>query len=258
MANFRTHLNGGIFVSVAAVLGLHGAGLVESSATLGYFALGVAGSLLPDIDADASKPVRAFFDVLGVAVAFAMTLPLIGRFLPLEVALIWVGVFLCVRYLIFELFARATVHRGIWHSWLGIAAAALATVNIAYWIMGRSAESAWIAGFMVAIGYLTHLILDELYSVDLLNSRVKRSFGTALKPFSLVDPRSSFAMLAAVVALAWVAPALDRGLVPMETLYRAASVAAARLVTTLGGMIAGVDPLWQALIDWMQTASDQL
>ncbi|CRI66637.1 Membrane-bound metal-dependent hydrolase [Thiocapsa sp. KS1] len=258
MANFQTHLNGGIFVSVTAVLGLHGAGLVEQGATLGYFALGVAGSLLPDIDADASKPVRAFFNVLGVAVAFAMTLPLIGRFLPLEVALIWVGVFLCVRYLIIEIFTRATVHRGIWHSWLGIAAAALAAVNIAYWMMNRSAESAWIAGFMVGIGYLTHLVLDELYSVDLLNSRVKRSFGTALKPFSLVDPRSSFGMSAAVVALAWVAPALDWGLLPAENLPQAAVIAADRLVATFGDVIDGAGLLLRSLIDWIRTGAANL
>jgi hypothetical protein len=258
MANFQTHLNGGIFVSVATVLGLHGAGLVEQGATLGYFALGVAGSLLPDIDADASKPVRAFFNVLGVAVAFAMTLPLIGRFLPLEVALIWVGVFLCVRYLIIEIFTRATVHRGIWHSWLGIAAAALAAVNIAYWVMNRSAESAWIAGFMVGIGYLTHLVLDELYSVDLLNSRVKRSFGTALKPFSLADPRSSFGMLAAVVALAWVAPAFDWGLLPAENVTQAAVIAADRLIATFGDVIDGAGLLLQSLIDWIRTGAANL
>lgn len=258
MANFQTHLNGGIFVSVATVLGLHGAGLVEQGATLDYFALGVAGSLLPDIDADASKPVRAFFNVLGVAVAFAMTLPLIGRFLPLDVALIWVGVFLCVRYLIIEIFTRATVHRGIWHSWLGIAAAALAAVNIAYWMMNRSAESAWIAGFMVGIGYLTHLVLDELYSVDLLNSRVKRSFGTALKPFSLADPRSSFGMLAAVVALAWVAPAFDWGLLPAENVTQAAVIAADRLIATFGDVIDGAGLLLQSLIDWIRTGAANL
>jgi hypothetical protein len=38
---------------------------------------------------------------------------------------------------------------------------------------------------MVGIGYLTHLVLDEFYSVDLFNRKIKRSFGTALKPFSL-------------------------------------------------------------------------
>ncbi|MBN2887042.1 MAG: metal-dependent hydrolase [Chromatiaceae bacterium] len=206
MANFQTHLNVGLFVSGAAVLGLHGAGLVTPAQTLPFFALGVAGSLLPDIDADNSRPVRMFFSLFGALAAFVVALPLVDRFLPLELVLIWGGVFLGVRYGVFEIFARLTVHRGIWHSWLALVAVALAIVDAAYWWMGVDARTAWGAGLMVGIGYLTHLVLDEIYSVDLLNSRVKRSFGTALKPFSLADPGSSFAMLVVVLALAWIAP----------------------------------------------------
>ncbi|WP_043756354.1 metal-dependent hydrolase [Imhoffiella purpurea] len=206
MANFQTHLNGGILASAAATLGLHMGGMVQGGQTLPLFALGVIGSLLPDIDSDTSKPVNALFSVLGAGLAFAMTLPLMDCFQPLELTLIWVGVFLCVRYGFFEIFTRFTVHRGIWHSWLGIAAASLATVDIAYWIWEQPPESAWTAGLMVGIGYFTHLFLDEVYSVDLFNSRLKRSFGTALKPFSLDDRWSSLSMLAVVLALAWVAP----------------------------------------------------
>ncbi|MFD2113705.1 metal-dependent hydrolase [Thiorhodococcus fuscus] len=206
MANFQTHLNVGILASAGATLGLHVAGLVPGSDTLALFALGVIGSLLPDIDSDTSKPVNGLFSVLGAGLAFAMTLPLTDRFLPLELTLIWVGVFLCVRYGFFEIFTRFTVHRGVWHSWLGIAATSLAATNIAYWMWGQPPESAWTAGLMVGIGYFTHLCLDELFSVDLFNSRLKRSFGTALKPFSFDDRWSSLSMLAVCVALAWVAP----------------------------------------------------
>ena len=91
-------------------------------------------------------------------------------------------------------------------SLFALVAVSLAITDIAYWWMGEDARTAWGAGLMVGIGYLTHLVLDEVYSVDLLNSRVKRSFGTALKPFSLADPGSSFAMLVVVLALAWIAP----------------------------------------------------
>ena len=225
MANFQTHLNGGIFASGASVLGLHGAGLIEPDATLGYFALGIVGSLLPDIDSDASKPVRAFFNVLAAALAFAMTLPLMRRLLPFELILVWAGVFLCVRYLVFEVFTRLTVHRGIWHSWLGSAVAMLGTVNIAHWGLDRSPESAWVAGLVVGIGYLTHLCLDELSSVDLLSIRTKRSFGTALKPFSLADPWSSLGMLSAALALGWLAPTTDWATAPAEAMAEGIAIA---------------------------------
>jgi hypothetical protein len=207
MANFQTHLTGGILISGAAVLGLHGAGWIAPRAAVGYFALGVVGSLLPDIDAAASRPVRAFFAVCAVALAFVVTLPLIGRLLALELVLVWAAVYVCVRYVVVLIFSRLTVHRGIWHSWLAIAVAALGTVDAAYWLLRMPSEVAWLSGLMIGIGYLTHLCLDELYSVDLLNSRVKRSFGTALKPLSLADPHASLGMFLAALVLLWLSPA---------------------------------------------------
>ncbi len=209
MANFQTHLYGGILVSGGAVLVLHGSGLATESQTLMLFGLGVLGSLLPDIDADGSAPVRAFFGVLGAALAFAWTLPLIGRDSPLNLGLIWIGSFLAVRVLLCEAFARLTVHRGIWHSLLAAVFTALAAVNLLHWLFGQAAQAAWVGGLMVGIGYLVHLVLDEAVGVDLLGARVRRSFGTALKPWSFRDPASSLAMAAAVALVAWLAPSGD-------------------------------------------------
>jgi hypothetical protein len=209
MADFQTHLYGGLVVSGVAVLGLHGSGLVPEGQTLMLFGLGVLGSLLPDIDADASLPVRGLFGVLGSVLAFAWTLPLSGRYGPLTLALIWIGSFLTVRVLLREAFSRLTVHRGIWHSLLAALFAALATVNLLYWLVGQAAQTAWLGGLMVGGGCLTHLVLDEVSGVNLSGARARRSFGTALKPWSLKDPWSSLAMAAAVGALAWLAPAMD-------------------------------------------------
>lgn len=209
MANFQTHLYGGILVSGGSVLALHGAGLVTEGQTLLLFGLGVAGGLLPDVDADASAPVRGFFGVLGAVLAFAWTLPLLGRYSPLSLALIWSGSFLAVRVLLCEAFAHLTVHRGIWHSLLAALFAALAAVNLLHWMLGLAPQDAWVGGLMVGIGYLAHLVLDELFGVDLLGVRTKRSFGTALKPWSLRDPASSLAMAVAVGVCLWLAPTTD-------------------------------------------------
>jgi hypothetical protein len=40
------------------------------------------------------------------------------------------------------------------------------------------------AGAFVILGYMVHLVLDEVYSIDLGGVKVRRSFGTALKIFS--------------------------------------------------------------------------
>jgi hypothetical protein len=57
-------------------------------------------------------------------------------------------------------------------------------------------------------GYLTHLILDEIYSVDVMDTRVKASFGTALKLFDHRHLGHSAVMAAAVgLVFMWTPPA---------------------------------------------------
>jgi hypothetical protein len=67
---------------------------------------------------------------------------------------------------------------------------------------------AWLAGGFLFIGYITHLILDEMYSVDVFDTRIKSSFGSALKLYDgkhLGD--TAVVTLACVVAFALAPPA---------------------------------------------------
>ena len=75
---------------------------------------------------------------------------------------------------------------------------------------------AWLAGGFMFIGYLTHLILDEIYSVDVMDTRIKASFGTALKIVDHRHPAASTAMAVAAALAFWVAP-------PMKTFVDAIS-----------------------------------
>lgn len=87
-----------------------------------------------------------------------------------------------------------------------IAAAILfmqASVAISANLFIQSALLSWSIGLMVFIGFITHLLLDELYSVDFMGRRIKRSFGTALK---IIDSRyivPSVAIIALNIGL-WV------------------------------------------------------
>jgi hypothetical protein len=99
-----------------------------------------------------------------------------------------------------------SVHRGIWHSLIAGLFCAFVTVTIYSKLLGRNDGVAWLAGGFLLIGYLTHLILDEVYSVDVMDTRIKSSFGTALK---IVDPRypgASSAMAVAMLLTFWVTP----------------------------------------------------
>ncbi len=209
MANFSTHLYGGALVSSVGSLAVFGLGWTDPALTQMLFLAGVAGGLLPDIDADNSTPVRGFFTLLGALFAFLASFAMLGRLLPRELVVVWVVVFVGVRFGLFELFSRCTVHRGLCHSWLAAGFSALAALNGAFHLVGFSARESWLVGIFVALGYLTHLFLDESASVDLLRNRVKRSFGTALKPFSMAAPGASLTMFLGAIALAFLAPPVD-------------------------------------------------
>src|ERR1700752_3273971 len=111
------------------------------------------------------------------------------------------GTLVFVRYVVKEVFFNFSYHRGIWHSLLATAFCAFVTAWVYSKLLGRNEGVAWLAAGFMAIGYLTHLILDEIYSVDVMDTRLKASFGTALKPVDFKHPGHSAAMGVATVLL---------------------------------------------------------
>ncbi|MGB5737413.1 MAG: metal-dependent hydrolase [Thiohalocapsa sp.] len=185
MANFKTHLIGGTIVSSAGAFASFGQGLSGPGETQALFVVGVAGSLLPDIDADDSKPMRAVFDLAGIVVGFLVAFRFAEHLKMLDLVLIWGCVWLAMCFPVRMLFARFTVHRGIWHTLLMALVLALTATIAADFLLDLAPTLAWLVGGFTLLGYLTHLLLDEFASVDLFDRRVKRSFGTAFKPLSL-------------------------------------------------------------------------
>ncbi|MBN2701214.1 MAG: metal-dependent hydrolase [Methylohalobius sp. ZOD2] len=212
MANFRTHLIGATLVSGAAVTATIAVELapIDQSPTL--MGLGMAGGILPDIDADNSTPVRLAFSLLGLICAFLAIFYALEhfRFSIGELFVLGLGAFLLIRYGIFEFFLRLTEHRGVFHSLLAVACFTLAGASASFNLFSFPPQLAWLHGLLLGMGYLTHLILDELFSVDLSNSRLKRSFGTALKLFHYRDLKAS--LLMGMVTLGLTATTPDPGL----------------------------------------------
>ncbi len=206
MANFRSHLTVGALVSGVAAFASYGEGLSSSTETQALFVLGTAASLLPDIDADDSKPVRGLFNIVGIVIGFLVAFRFAGRVGLFEQVGVWVGVALLVAFPLRWAFARLTVHRGIWHTLLMAIVVTLAVTVVADSLLGLDEVLAWLAGGFVLLGYLTHLTLDEVASVDLLDRRVKRSFGTALKPLSLRAWPWSLVLIGMTVLLVGLTP----------------------------------------------------
>ena len=206
MADFRTHLTGGALVAAAAAFASYAHGLSDAAGTQALFAVGTAASLLPDIDADDSKPLRAVFDIAGIVAGFLVAFAFAGRFGALELVGIWAGTWLMVRWPVRMAFAHFTVHRGLWHSLLMALVLALGTGIVAERWVGLGPGMAWLAACFVLLGYVTHLVLDEIASVDLLGRQTKASFGSALKPASLRAWPGSVVLLVLAVLLLGLAP----------------------------------------------------
>jgi membrane-bound metal-dependent hydrolase YbcI (DUF457 family) len=183
MADFKTH------ITASTSLGL----IYSTSA---YYTYGVplehcliagglcsAAGMLPDLDSSSGIPQREMLAFLSVFVPMLM----MPRFqamglLPEHMVLAAGILYLLIRFGIGGLFRRYAKHRGMWHS----IPAALIAGMIAFLIsFSGTVEVRVFKAWAVVMGFLSHLVLDEIYSVDWQGKkiRVKRSFGTALKLF---------------------------------------------------------------------------
>jgi len=206
MANFTTHIAVGTVVAGTLATLTLAADVIAPDNLIAVTMAGVLGSVLPDIDLKDSRPSRIMFAGLAIFFSFAVLFATADRLSVAELWLLWLGTLLFVRYGLHRVFHHLSVHRGIWHSILaGLFCAAATTIVFGYGL-DRHAGVAWLAGGFMLVGYLVHLTLDEIYSVDVLDRRLKSSFGTALKLFDRRHPYASGGMAAALALALWLAP----------------------------------------------------
>ena len=208
MADFKTHLSVAGTLSGVLAVGCLQTGLAEPKDALLFFTLGAVGGILPDIDSDHSIPVNILFSCLATLAAFFSVFSKIGAYSIVESIILWVAVFVIVRYLVFELFKRSTVHRGVFHSLLAAVFFCFLSATLLHDVFALPSALAWLSSCFIVFGYLIHLLLDELYSVDMMGIRLKKSFGTALKPISFTYLKASIALIIATLALYFFVPEL--------------------------------------------------
>jgi hypothetical protein len=118
-------------------------------------------------------------------------------------------IYIVIRFGIGEVFKFYTVHRGMWHSIPAAVTCGLAAMFICccddYRLRVFKAGA-------VFLGFMSHLVLDELWSIELRRGRIrlKSSFGTALKFWgkSLWGNFSTYAKLAAMILVTMGDPIL--------------------------------------------------
>jgi hypothetical protein len=204
MASYRGHL---MFSSVLGA-GLGGFAVVTWNYTWGRAFLGAGlttlGGLLPDLDSDSGVPVRELFGAAATVVPLLMVHRLREKGYDGEQLLALLGLtYVLIRYVLSAVFKRLTVHRGMFHS-----IPALLISGLAVYLLEGSPDQQlrlYLAG-AVMLGFLSHLVLDELYSVDLMGMRVRlnKYAGSALKLASRSWPATltTYAILAGLGFLA--------------------------------------------------------
>lgn len=206
MANYATHIAVGTVVSGALATLTVGADILGPESIMAVTLAGVAGSVLPDIDLRDSRAATILFSGIAVFASFCVLFTNAERYSIAELWILWLGSLALVRYGLSALLFKVSVHRGNWHSLLaGLFWAAL-TAIVFHFLLGLHPGVAWLGGGFMFLGYLTHLILDEVYSVDFMGNRLKASFGTALKIWDSRYPGNALAMATATVALLVIAP----------------------------------------------------
>lgn len=206
MANFTTHVVTGTVVAGALATLTLAADVIAPENLIPVTLAGVVGSILPDIDLRVSRPSRALFSGFAIFFSFAVLFAAADHFSIAELWLLWLGTLLFVRYGLHTIFHNSTIHRGTWHSLLAALFSAAATAVIFGNLLDRHAGVAWLAGGFMLVGYLVHLTLDEISSVDMIDRRVKASFGTALKFYDRRYPLGTAGMAAALAFAVWLAP----------------------------------------------------
>lgn len=189
MANFKTHIGFGVFIGIGlVVIGLVYSILSTPESIIWVFLAVLIGSFLPDLDMDKGVPFQILFGLLGAVMSGMVFLNMYqsGEREWDKLALMSALIFILVRFGAGYIFEKFTNHRGIFHSVPAVVLFGLLTIWFLNF-MSILSEHKLILGLAVSVGYLGHLVLDEIYSsVNLKGHSLlpKQSLGNALKFYS--------------------------------------------------------------------------
>jgi membrane-bound metal-dependent hydrolase YbcI (DUF457 family) len=184
MAGFKTHIS--VSTTCGVIYGVTGFALYGVHPTACVVAGGLCSisGMLPDLDSDSGVPVREMISLLGAIIPMMM----INRFRQFGwseecMACAAIIIYCLFRFGVAKLFKKYTVHRGMWHS---IPACFTATLLAFLIVSGEEFSIRAFKAMGVFVGFMSHLILDEIWSFKAENGRIRiaKSFGTALKFYS--------------------------------------------------------------------------
>jgi hypothetical protein len=210
MANFKTHIQIGTVSSIITTVSIPFIYKLSEHNILNFninfnwniltliiaFFLGIFSSLLPDIDLKHSKISQYFTKTLYIIFPVLFlhythnNQYFLSYFYKIEnfqllyfCVLMFLG--LILAYTINTIFFFTMKHRGLVHSIPFALVLSILNFEFFKFINNYININPLDISLIFFIGYIVHLTLDEIYSVDLKNRRLKSSFGSALSLFKI-------------------------------------------------------------------------
>ena len=205
MAKFKTHISLGVLLGLFLSIFVSFFSLTKNIliALIAFFSV-IIGSFLPDIDSDTGTPFQIIFGFLSFLTAILMLYYLLQKDVTNLKMLIGLPIasLIFIRVIIGKIFQKITHHRGIWHSIPFVLIITLFVLLITN-KFNISPSDKLIISISIGIGYLGHLILDEIYSLINISGipfTSKKSLGSALK-FSSKSKTTTFIAYLIILAL---------------------------------------------------------
>lgn len=219
MANYETHKKVGFFSTLVAITAVYVASFIINLPNAFHINLqtiffmiffGTIGSLAPDLDLANSSPSKIFkrsLYFLGTlsSIILIFTNPLLLE--PVGITDKWLIIpsFIILSLFLVLVFTKSfdiiTIHRGVFHSIPFAGVLSLFIYDLFHY--GQLLYSLNLNSLLISsiffFGFLVHLILDEIYSFDFSNRRIKRSFGSAFKIIDYKNLLGSFFLISLLI-----------------------------------------------------------
>jgi len=179
VADFKTHITTSTVLGVGYAAGAYQFFNVPAPTSVLAGVLCSVSGMLPDLDSDSGIPLRESLAFAAACVPMMLSSRIPTGWTNEMIVLAGAGLYILVRFGLGKLLMKYTVHRGMFHS----IPAALIAGGVAFLLCatGDIYMRAFKAGG-VLIGFFSHLILDEIWSIRFKGGiGLKSSSGTAMK-----------------------------------------------------------------------------
>lgn len=215
MAAFKEHVNIATMAVGVVVITLYSAHLLTLYQTLVALFIGILGGILPDVDSDNSTPLQAIFKIFSIIFPLLILLSFFTVMPVLQTLALWVAFAILLRITLFKFFIYITHHRGIFHSIPMAIFVGELTLLFVYYETKGGLKLAVIYGFIITFGFLIHLLLDEVYSINAFGIKMKKSFGTALKLYDRNNLIGTLLLYLFIIAIYLVLPNINKIMVAL-------------------------------------------